>query len=94
MLNELIRFLGIGDSATYIEVIAANKYKIPIRLSDLEKYEYLLAYKIDGELLIHSKKLTRKGAMVIAINFDKHTELDVEIYKNQLVWQVKSIIVF
>ncbi len=34
-----------------------------------------------------------RGVIIIAINFDEYEDLDVELYKFHLVWQIKDIIV-
>ena len=34
-----------------------------------------------------------KGSLIIAINFDRHKNVPIELYKHQLVWQVNKIIV-
>lgn len=90
-LLDLLNHVGLDKSVGYIEVIATNGYKIPIKVRDLEQYEYTLAYMIDGEPLDKFETLSIKGKLIIAINFDKHKDIDIDIYKNQLVWQVKTI---
>lgn len=90
---DLLNYLDIINSVSHIQVIAANDYKIPIKLQDLKQFEYILAYMIDGVILKGKKEFTKKGSIIIAINFDKNKEMDMEIYKSQLVWQVKTIIV-
>lgn len=93
LLKDLLAFCDINETARHIQVIAENDYEIPIKLVDINKYEYILAYKINGELLKEKKELSKKGSFVIAINFDKHEEIEMQVYKNQLVWQVKYIVV-
>lgn len=90
---RLLELLGLDESATYAEVIASNNYKISIKISDLKKYDYLLAYKLDDKLYADHDPKDDKGPISVAINFDKHSELDWEIYKHQLVWFVETILV-
>lgn len=90
---SLLEFLGIEDTVTHIDVIATNRYRIPIKLKDLKRYEYILAYRLDGELLKGQQKYIKKGSLIIAINFDRNKEINRAIYKSQLVWQVSTIIV-
>jgi len=90
---RLLEVLGLDESATYVEVVASNNYKISIKISDLKKYDYLLAYKLDNKLYSAHDPKDDKGPVSIAINFDKHPELDWEIYKHQLVWFVEAIYV-
>ena len=92
-LIDLLEFVGIDDSSESIEVIAANDYEVSIRLADLRRYQYLLAYMIDDVLLVESENLEKKGKLMVEINFSGNEEIDIDIYKNQLVWQVKTVIV-
>ena len=90
---HLLNLLGLDESATHAEIIASNNYKISIKISDLKKYDYLLAYKLNHKLYSEYAPKEDKGPISIAINFDKHPEIDWEIYKHQLVWFVEAIIV-
>ena len=90
---DLLRLLGLERTATKVEVIAVNNYRITIRLSDIERYEYVLSYMLDGKCYSEYPPEKNKGPIAVAINFDKHPELDREIYKHQLVWFVSTIIV-
>ena len=92
-LISLLEYLQMDESADHIEVIAMNDYQVPIRVEDLRKYEYVLAYEIDGVLLKDSASMQKKGVLMIELNFDKHKDIDVEIYKSHLVWQAGTIIV-
>lgn len=90
-LSQLLQFLGIEPEASVIEVHATNDYSAVIRRSDLENYRYILAYGVDGELFTEIDGMENRGTYVIAIDFESHRELDVEVYKHQLVWQVDEI---
>jgi hypothetical protein len=89
----LLELLGLESTASYVDVIASNDYKVSIKISDLKNYDYLLAYKLNNKLYSEHDPKDDKGPIAIAINFDKHPELDWEIYKHQLVWFVETIIV-
>ncbi len=90
---DLLNFIGLEETTSKVEIVAANNYTITIRLSDLERYEYILSYELDGKLYNDLPPERNKGPIAIAINFDKHPELDREIYKHQLVWFVDTLIV-
>ncbi len=93
-LIQLLDAVGMDESATAVEVFAENDYHVPIRISDLRTYEYILCYRIDDVLLDGAtESLQNKGSLVIAINFHKHPDMDVDVYKNQLVWQVTRMII-
>ena len=92
-LIQLLNTLGMKKEATIVEVVAANDYRVLIRRNDIEKIEYILSYKVNHTLYADLPPKQNKGPLAIAINFAKHKEIDREIYKHQLVWFVKKIII-
>jgi len=90
---SLLQFLGLDASASNVEVIATNSYRITIKISDLKKYDYLLSYKLNDKLYSEHDPKNDKGPIAVAINFDRHPELNREVYKHHLVWFVETIIV-
>jgi hypothetical protein len=91
LLLPLLRRLGMPETAVSIEVIAANGYQASIRASDLATKGYLLAYLMDNRAMSDQPSLVKRGKLAIAINFTANPAIDVEVYKNQLVWQVRKI---
>ncbi len=92
LLQDLLSRFDIDDSSTRITVTARNKYTIPIRRGDYEKYGYILAWKMDDHLFGDDKATKNRSSFVIAIDFARHPELNPELYKHQIVWQVNGII--
>ena len=90
---DLLNILGLDGTASSIEVLAANEYRISITLKDLRRYEYILSYKLNDIMYSEHQPKYNKGPLAIAINFDKHPEIDREIYKHHLVWFVSTIVV-
>lgn len=93
LLSDVLSSAGIARSATRITAKAGNNYSIPIRRTDLEKFGYLLAWKIDGHLFGDDKSTKNRGFLSIAVNFTEYPELDPELIKHQLVWQLNEITV-
>lgn len=93
LLSDLLAKAGIGKTASKITAVAANNYAIPIRRADYEKYGYLVAWKIDGHLFSDDKATKNRGFLSIAVDFTTYPELDPELIKHQLVWQLNKIIV-
>ena len=91
-LYRLLKSLDMIRDTDDIIIVAENGYEARIKISDLQRYEYILAYMIDGKNLGETEELTRKGKLIIAINFDKHADISIEVYKNHLVWQVAGIV--
>jgi hypothetical protein len=93
LLQEMLSRYGIESSSTRVTITAKNKYSIPIRRVDYERCGYILAWKIDGRLFGDDKATKNRGSFIISIDFAKHPELDPQLYKHQLVWQVNGILV-
>ncbi len=92
-LIDLLDSTTIANTVSVVEVIAENDYRALIKIEDIKRYEYLLAYKKNGLFYWDLELSENKGPLAIAINFDKYPQMDWEIYKHQLVWFVKEIIV-
>lgn len=93
LLSDLLARAGIDKSATRITVTAKNKYSIPIRRVDYEKKAYILAWSLDDRAFGEDKATKHRGLFIIAIDFAKHEDLDPQLFKHQLVWQVSDILV-
>ena len=91
LLYPLLRRLGMKADASSIEVSAKNDYRVTVRVSDLAAVGHLLAYNMDGAFMSDKPELLKRGQLAIAINFPANKNIDIEVYKNQLVWQVNRI---
>lgn len=92
-LKSLLEYLKVGKGAMALEVIAENDYKAFIRIEDIGRYDYLLSYKKNGLYYHELEPGQNKGPLAIAIDFDGAPQLNWEVYKHQLVWFVREIIV-
>lgn len=93
LLDEFLDNLGLASEAEYVIIKASNDYKAAVKIEDINRYEYLLSYKKNGKLYEQLPADQNRGPLAIVINFDKHSKLDYDIYKHQLVWFVESITV-
>ena len=91
LLSDLLRFLEIAPSATRIEVHARNDYKAVIGVKDVDEIGYLLAYKMDGKYFHELGGKNNKGPLCVAIDFNTHKDIDMEVYKQNQVWWVNII---
>lgn len=74
-------------TATTVHLVAANDYAIDIPLSDLVKYDVILAMQANG------KRLTRrdKGPIWLMYPLDAHAELQDPVYNIRLIWQLTAM---
>ena len=92
LLAPLLDRLGMDKEAEYLDIVAANDYRVPILTADLRANGYLLAYEMDGRPpLAGDESSRRRGQLQIVVDWSAHPELEVEVYKSQLVWQVIRI---
>ena len=90
-LVRLLDSCGMSPDARRVDVLAANGYSAPVTTDDLRKYSYILAYEMDGETFEAAGSLAKRGKLIIALDFTDAEDLDVDVYKHQLVWQVNRI---
>lgn len=81
----------MSEDARAVELVGANGYRVRIRMEDLRRHRYLVAYEMDGEMLSDKQGLERRGDFVTVVEFAPGSEVDMEIYKFQFVWQLTEI---
>lgn len=83
----LERVGGKGETLTFY---ALNDYYIDVPLSDVKKYNMILAYKMDGEML----KLRNFGPLFLVYPRDAAgPELNSPLYNSRFIWQVDRIVI-
>jgi hypothetical protein len=76
-----------GSRGSKLYVVALNDYAAEIPLADLEKYDVILARKINGKVLT----VRDKGPLFVMYPFDKKPELRTKEIYSRCVWQVNRI---
>jgi hypothetical protein len=74
-------------SGTTLKVTALNDYKTIIPLADTQKFDMVLAYKINDKTI----SIRTKGPLFIIYPFDTNPELQSTVYYERSAWQLKSI---
>jgi hypothetical protein len=92
-LERFLDRLGIEKDAGSLLLKAKNNYSIAIKREDYERYGYILAWAIDGQLFGVDPTTKKRGPVAVAIDFSSNKNLDTEIYKHQLIWHVIDILV-
>ncbi len=85
LFRDVLKATGVKGKKLY--VVALNDYAAEIPLADLEKYDVILARKIDGKVL----NVRDKGPLFIMYPFDKKPELRTKDVYSRCVWQVNRI---
>lgn len=85
LFRDVLKATGIKGKKLY--VVALNDYAAEIPLADLEKYDVILARKINGKVI----NVRDKGPLFIMYPFDKKPELRTKDVYSRCVWQVNRI---
>lgn len=85
-LAELARALGAGPDSE-IRLLALNHYAVSVPMSDVLRFNPVLASRRNGEPLA----VRDKGPLILIYPFGRHRELDDPEYLNRSIWQVHEI---
>lgn len=91
-----IRFSGVsgaallkylGTTATEVDAVALNDYKVTLPVSDLLDTGLIFATRKNGELM----SIREKGPIFIIYPFDANPSLDNEVIYGRSIWQLKAL---
>ncbi|MCO0612543.1 oxidoreductase [Lutimaribacter sp. EGI FJ00015] len=84
----MARFLdAVGAQGTTAYVHALNDFSIDIPLSDLTRFDAIMAFKTDGEYM----GIAEKGPLFIVFPYDDVREVRNELFYARSVWQIHTI---
>jgi hypothetical protein len=84
----MARFLeAVGAHGATAYVQALSDFGIDIPLSDLTRFEAILAFKTDGNYM----EIVDKGPLFIVFPYDDVAEVRNALYYSRSVWQIYSI---
>ncbi len=83
-LARLVLDRSGGKDAKTVTLTAANDYQVSITVSELRKYDAILALSMDGKAL--SKR--GKGPIWMIYPMSQHAELRDPVYNSRLIWQL------
>jgi len=84
-LKKLMDYVGAKGSI--VKVTALNDYTTVIPLSDFQKYNVILALKINGEYM----RVRDKGPLFIVYPYDSEPELNNQVFYSRSAWQVSKM---
>lgn len=87
-VSELLSELKF-DNATNITLEALNDYAADISVADINKYQPIIAYQMDGKAM----KVRHKGPFWLVFDLSKYPEIDRADYYSKMVWQIKEVTV-
>lgn len=78
---------GLGAKGEIVRASARNQYVVDIPFSDFERFDVIIAYRMDGEPLA----LRDKGPLWIVYPRDARPELQDIRYDYRWVWQLEAL---
>lgn len=78
---------GLGANGKTLRASALNDYVVDIPMSDIERFDVIVAHSMDGEPL----SLQDKGPLWIVYPRDAHPELQDIRYDYRWVWQLNAL---
>ncbi|MDD2730321.1 molybdopterin-dependent oxidoreductase [Malikia sp.] len=84
-LEDLLELLKPAGKTLHIT--ALNDYSVDIPLSDLQRYQPVLAWQLNGQAI----SVRNKGPLFLIYPFDSYPELHNQLYYGRSIWQVRRI---
>ena len=78
---------AVAARGTQVHATALNGYQYTIPLEDFDRYDVLLATRVNGELM----RIRNKGPVWIVYPWSGHPELDDFATREKSVWQLSSL---
>lgn len=78
---------AVGAKGTMLHIVALNDYSVDIPISDAERFEPLLARRINGKEL----SVREKGPLFLIYPFDARPEIRNGQYYGRSIWQITQI---
>jgi len=78
---------AVKASGSTVKALAINDYQTLIPMADASKFDMIVAYKMNGELM----PVRTKGPLFIVYPFDSKAELRSATYYERSAWQLKSL---
>jgi hypothetical protein len=85
LLRDVLKAAGVKGKL--MKFRALNDYTIEVPASDVEKYDVVLASRLNGKTM----SVREKGPLFVMYPFDRHEELRKTDYFSRCAWQLKQI---
>ena len=78
---------AVQARGSQLKAIALNDYKITIPVADSQKFDMVIALRMNGEPM----SMRNKGPLFVVYPFDSAPELHSNTYYSRSIWQLKAI---
>ena len=87
LLSDLLEYAGITETATNIHIVALDDYAVDVSLEDIQKWPVMLATRTDGKYM----SVENSGPTRIIFPFHSNPEIDEDIYKVLMIWNLRDV---
>ncbi|ENM3815580.1 molybdopterin-dependent oxidoreductase [Vibrio cholerae] len=87
-VSDLLEYLQ-QDQVNSVTFMALNNYAANISIADIQQYEPIVAYYMDG----NEMKIRHKGPFWLVYNLNKNPKLKNSVYYTHMVWQISQILI-
>lgn len=86
-LKQLLERIPGADTGRPLHTTALNHYSVLIPYDDIQRYDPLVAYMLDGRFI----SIRDYGPLHLIYPFDDHSELRQQMFYNRSIWQLNEI---
>lgn len=86
-LRKLLELIPGAGNGRPLHTTALNHYSVLIPYEDIQRYDPLVAYQLDGRLM----SIRDYGPLYLIYPFDDHPELRQQMFYNRSIWQLSEI---
>lgn len=86
-LKQLLKHIPGTDNGRPLHTTALNHYSVLIPYDDIQRYDPLVAYQLDGRFM----SIRDYGPLYLIYPFDDHPELHRQMFYNRSIWQLSEI---
>ncbi len=87
LLSNFLKMVGASPSAENVRIIALDDYAVDITVTEVQKWPVLLATQSNGAYM----SMAENGPTRILFPFGRYSDIDVVLYQDLSIWNIKSI---
>lgn len=87
LLSDFLKMVGASPSAENIHIIALDDYQVDITVTEVQKWPVLLATQSNGAYM----SVAENGPARIIFPFGRFSDIDVVLYQDLSIWNIKNI---
>lgn len=87
LFSDFLKIVGASTSAENIHVIALDDYEVDITVTEVQKWPVLLATQSNGTYMT----VAENGPTRVIFPFGRFSDVDVVLYQDLSIWNIKSI---